>query len=60
MHFQNCSGGEAGTSILTHAKVGFCADVNMMVLLPKHSVGAADYLNEKVNILPSTIRQRKS
>ena len=33
---------------------GVYVDVNMVVLLLKHSVGAADYLNEKVNRLSST------
>ena len=60
MHLQTCSGGEAGVSMLMHVKVGFYVNVNMVVLLPKHSVGAADYLNEKVNRLPSRIKQGTS
>ena len=57
MCLQTCSGGEAGVSMLTHVTVGFCVDANMVGLLPKHSVGAAAYLNEKVNGLSSMIRQ---
>ena len=60
MHLQTCSGGEAGASMLTHLKLGLYVDVNMVVLLPKHSVGAADYLNEKFNRLPSMIKQGTS
>ena len=56
MCLQTCSGGEAGVSMLIHVKVGFYIDVNMVVLLPKHSVGTADCLNEKVNSLPSVIK----
>ena len=57
MCLQTCSGGEAGVSMLIHVKVGFYVDVNMVVLLPKRSIGAADYLNEKFNRLPSMIKQ---
>ena len=57
MYLQTCSGGEAGASMLMHVKIGFYLDARMVVLLPKHSVGAADYLNEKVNRLPSMIKR---
>ena len=57
MYLQTCSGGEAGVYMPTHVKIGLYVDVNMVVLLPKRSIGAADYLNEKVNILPSMIKR---
>ena len=47
-------------SMLIHVKVSCYADLSVVDLLPKHSVGAADYHNEKVNILPSMIKKGTS